>query len=141
MPKAAPAPTPATNANPFDKRVQQFIMLRDKMKELDAAHEEKMKPYKALKAQLEQLMLAELNRVGADNVKVGAGTVYRTVRESATIEDGASFMRHVIGSQEFELLDRKANAKACIEFAEKNDGNLPPGIKLSRAYTVGVRRA
>ena len=38
----APAPTPVG----IDQRIQQYVMLRDKIKEFDDAHKEKMKPFR-----------------------------------------------------------------------------------------------
>jgi len=44
----------------------------------------------------------------------------------------------VIANKQFDLLDRRANATACRELAEK--GTLPPGVKLNTIRTIGVRK-
>jgi hypothetical protein len=73
-------------------------------------------------------------------VTTKAGTAYVSVKTSASLEDPDIFMRHVIGTESWELLDRRANATAVKAFAEENHGALPPGVKMASIVTVGVRR-
>lgn len=121
-------------------RIEQYIRLRDKIKQLDDEHKDKMKPFKETLDKLNAVMLDHLNQIGADSVKSQSGTVYRTTRRTASLEDADAFMRHVIGSEAWELLDRKANVTACEDFAKEN-GVLPPGVKVSTTIQVGVRRS
>lgn len=125
----------------FDKLVKSFVTLRDHVKTIEDKHKAELAPMKELRERLEAAMLDKLNATGQDSAKTAFGTVYRTMRESASLEDATSFMRHVIGSEAWDLLDRKANTPACKKFAEENGGNLPPGVKFTQVYTVGVRRA
>lgn len=131
------APAPQIN---IEHRIEQYIQLRDIIKKLDDEHKAKMKPYRETLETLNGVMLDHLNTIGGDSVKASSGTVYRTTKKSASIEDGDAFMRHVIGSEAWELLDRKANASAVEAFVEEN-GVLPPGVKWSSTQVVGVRRA
>jgi len=45
----------------------------------------------------------------------------------------------VIGSEAWDLLDRKANVTAVSDFIEENNAP-PPGVNFSTTYVVGVRR-
>lgn len=131
--------TQPAQAMTIDVRILQYIKLRDIIRQKDDAYKESMKPYRETLEKLNGVMLDHLNTIGGDSVRTTEGTVYRTTKKSASIEDGDAFMRHVIGSEAWELLDRKANAKAVEEFVNEN-GVLPPGIKWSSTQVVGVRR-
>ena len=131
----AAAPTPI----PISTRIEQYVKLRDLIKEQDDAHKKKMEPYRTALEQLNGVMLNHLNAIGGDSVKSEAGTVYRTIKRSASLEDADAFMRHVIGGEHWELLERKANVTAVQAFVDEN-GVLPPGVKWTSTQVVGVRR-
>jgi hypothetical protein len=124
----------------FDKRVGQYVALREKIREMDEEHKERTaKPRELLKT-LNNLFLKHLNDIKADNVSVkGVGTVYRTVRASTPLEDPQAFLDFVIETQDWDLLDRKANVTAVQDYMQKT-GELPPGVKLNRDMVAGVRR-
>lgn len=123
----------------IETRIEQYVKLRDKIKELDDAHKDSMKPYRETLEKLNAVLLNHLNTVGVDSAKSASGTVYKTNKESVSLEDPAAFMRHVIGTENWDLLERKANLTACKEFAEENV-TMPPGVKFSSMAVVGVRR-
>ncbi len=132
--------TPVALPENVDQLVDQFIRLRDKLKEVDDAHKEKTRAARQHKELLEAKLLERLNDLGGDSVKTAHGTVYRTTRRSATIADGDTFRQYVITNAEFDLVDWKANANAVDDYI-KNNTAPPPGINFSTAFTVGVRRA
>lgn len=123
----------------IETRIDQYVKLRDLIKQKDDEHKEQMAPYRDLLDKLNSTLLDYLNKAGADSAATKVGTVYRTVKESASLEDADSFMRHVIGTESWELLERKANLAAVREFVTEN-GALPPGVKMSSIQVVGVRR-
>ncbi len=124
----------------ISRRVDQYVRLRDEIKRLDDEHKEKMKPYREALEKLNNLLLAHLNNIGGDSVKSSAGTVYRTERKTASLTDADAFMRFVIGNEAWDLLDRKANVTAVVDFIEENNAP-PPGVNLNQVYVVGVRRS
>lgn len=121
-------------------RVDQYVRLRDKIKELDEAHKTKMAPYREALDNLNSLLLNHLNQVGGDSVKTGSGTVYRTAKKSASLADKTAFWAFVVATCDWDLIDYKANPTAVAEYAEKN-GALPPGVNLNIRQEVGVRRS
>lgn len=98
-----------------------------------------MAPYRETLEKLGALLLEHLDTIGGESVKSAAGTVYKTVRKSASIQDGDAFMKYVINSEAWDLLDRKANVTAVEDFAKEN-GVLPPGVRFTQTNVVGVRR-
>jgi hypothetical protein len=124
----------------IDDLVNQYVRLRDKLKEADDAHKAKTKSARAYLDLLNTKLLERLNDVGGESVKTPHGTVYRTTRRSATIADGDVFRQYVIANEQFDLVDWHANATAVGDFITEN-GAQPPGINFSQAFTVGVRRS
>ena len=123
----------------LDKRIGQYVKLRDKIKTIEEKHKAELAPYKDALTKLGDLMLQHLNSINTDSTKSTSGTVYRTMRKSASIADGDQFRRYVIGSEAFELIDWRANAPAVASFIEEN-GVAPPGVNYTTTFTVGVRR-
>lgn len=124
----------------IEERVAQYVALRDKIKEMNDAHSKVMAPYNETLELLNSVLLKHLLDIGIDNAKTAAGTVYRTEKKSASIADKETFWNYVIKTQDFDLIDYKANAPAVAEFIEKNK-TLPPGVNFTTTHVVGVRRA
>lgn len=123
-----------------DKRVEQYIRVRDAIQEANKKHEEQIKPLVEIQNLLTGWMQNFMEQAGADNIKTAHGTCYSTTRYTASLADPEAFMNHVISSKSFDLLDRKANVTAVKEYVQEH-GSLPPGVNLSSIKTVGVRRA
>src|SRR5215210_2277437 len=125
--------------NTFEKRIGQYVKLRDMIKEKEEAHKEELKPYREALDTLNNMLLGMLKETGQDSAKTVFGTAYRKVKRSATIADGDAFRRHVIGSEDWSLIDWRANVKAVEEFVKENH-EAPPGVNYSTMFDVGVRR-
>ena len=123
----------------ISKRVDQYVQMRDKIKVLDDEHKERMKPFKQTLEKLNGLLLDHLNTIGGDSVKTEAGTVYRSEKKSASLEDPDAFMTHVVENELWDLMDRKANVTAVADYIEEHHAP-PPGVNFSTTYVVGVRR-
>jgi len=124
----------------FDTRVSQFVKLRALIKADDDAHKEKMKEKRETLDQLNNLLLSHLDQVKADSVKTKSGTVYRTVKRSASTADFKAFWDFVMKHELFDLVDRKPNVTAVSDYLETNK-SLPPGVNLNSTYVVGVRKS
>jgi hypothetical protein len=124
----------------FERYIEAYIKLRDRLADATKAFEETQKPDKELMNMLTSWLTNRLETVGADSVKTKAGTAYTTTRYTASLADPKAFMDFVISNNKLDLLDRKANSAAVRDFVEET-GSLPPGANLSAIRTVGVRRA
>src|SRR5258708_686091 len=110
-----------------DKRVEQFIDLRDKIKEVQDKHEAELKPLLEVKEMLAGWLQTFMEKSGCDKVGTPHGTAHFTTRVTASVADPALFMNYVIDTQMFDLLDRRANATAVKEYVETHKA-LPPGV-------------
>lgn len=124
----------------IDQLVDQYVRLRDKIKEADDAHKAKLKDAREYLEKLNGQLLARLNEVGGESVKTSHGTVYRTTKRTASIADGDVFRQYVIEHEAFDLVDWRANANA-VDDHIKTELAPPPGVNFTTTYTVGVRRS
>lgn len=122
-----------------DKWVEQFIQVRDHLKDMEKLYNEATKPFREVKDLLEGKMRAFLVETGQENAATKFGTVHLSTRYTASLADSDAFMEFVKSHDLFDLMDRRANSTAVREYAEEH-GTLPPGVNLSANETVGVRR-
>lgn len=128
-----------TTPTDVNVRIAQYVGLRDKIKALDDAHKEKMKPFREMLETLGGVLLDHLKNIAADSVATPSGTVYKTVKNSASIADGTAFWHYVSTNEEWDLIDKKANVSAVMDYIEAHN-SPPPGVNFSSMVTVGVRR-
>jgi hypothetical protein len=124
----------------FNHRVEQYVKLRDKIKEVKARHEEELKPYNEAKEALEVYVLQWLQALNLEHAATAAGTAYLSTRVSATVKDMSAFWDFVRTNQLFDLVDKRANAPAVTEYIQKN-GAPPPGVNYTTMLSLGVRRS
>lgn len=134
--------TPPPMAPPIDveKRVAQFVRLRDKIKLLTEKHDAELAPYKEAKAQLEAELLNHLNSNNMKSARTDAGTVSVSEKTSCRVDDTDAFRSFVVNNGEWDLCDMKANAPAVEKYMEEQQAP-PPGVVVNKFRTVGVRRA
>ena len=123
-----------------DDIVAAYVRLRDQKAELKAQQAEAMKPYDETLAKLEAEALQILSDTGVESMKTSAGTVYKSVATSATVQDKSAFMDYIREHLAFDLLDVRANKTAVQDFVTENQ-DTPPGVVIRREMKVGFRRA
>jgi len=123
----------------FEQLIGAYVTIRDWIAEQNRLHEERIAKRKAQLDQLNTMLLQSLNATGQDSARTNAGTAYKKVWTSATIRDKEAFRRHVIGTEDWDLIDWRANKTAVVKAIEENQ-EPPPGVDFSRGYDVGVRR-
>jgi len=135
-------PTQPTTPPPVDveKRVGQFVMLRDMKAALKEKHDSEMKPINDTMEMIKDELKVALNSVNADNMKTGSGTVSLNTKYSASAADIDMFWAWVVTQAAFDMLDKKPNVTAIREYVEQH-GVAPPGVNFSSFQDIGVRRA
>jgi hypothetical protein len=124
----------------INKRIEQYIKLRDKIAEIKKRQKDELKPYNETLEKLNAVLLAHLNTVNGNSVSSDAGVAYRSEKKSASLADADAFMQFVITNNAFDLLDRKANVTAVEDFIAANN-TPPPGVNYSSTFVAGVRRS
>ena len=131
-----PPPEPVTPA----KLIEEYVALRDAKKHADETYAEFVKVnYSTRMDELETILLDTLNKLGVDSLAGPSGTVYKKLSTSVTIADAREFRRHIIGTEEWDLLDWRANKTAINDRIDAGEA-LPPGVNRTTFFSVGIRR-
>lgn len=133
------APTATHPVVDVEKRVEQYIKLRDLKAELKDKHTEEMKPVVETMQMIEEELKGALLASNAQNMSTGAGTVSLSIKASASAADIDAFWTWVITQGAFDMIDKKPNVTAITEYV-KQHGVAPPGVNYSTFQGIGVRR-
>jgi hypothetical protein len=123
----------------INKRIEQYIKLRDKIAEIKKRQKDELKPYNETLEKLNAVLLAHLNTVNGNSVSSDAGVAYRSEKKAASLADAEAFRQFVIENQLWDLIDWKANVTA-VEDHIKDNALPPPGVNYSSTFVAGVRR-
>jgi len=122
----------------IDEAVASYVRLRDKKKALQDEHKEQLKPYNTAMEKLENWMLAKLNQDNAQSVRTDSGTVFKSMRTSASVQDWEATLGFIRENELYHLLERRVSKTAVEEMAEQ--GQDVPGVQITREITVNIRR-
>lgn len=123
----------------FDKRVAQFIQVRDAIKAIEEELKKRIAPLQEVKDMLEGWLIKHLETIGVESARTKHGTCTASVKYSAPLADPDMFMSWVIDNKQFEMIDRRANVTAVKAYIEENQ-TAPPGVNWSSYKSVGVQR-
>ena len=119
--------------------VEMYIKLRDAKRAKDEEHKKSCEKITAGMEKLEGLLLAHLQETGAQSLAAaGIGTVYRSTRKSASVQDREAFLDWA-ADDHWDALDAKVNMSFVNECLEKGTA-IPDFIKVSVMHTIGVQR-
>ena len=123
----------------IDELVALYLTCRDWVSAENKKHDERLAPKKVAMLQIEGRLQKFLDDTGQIRGAAKTGTFYSSTRYSATIKDKTEFRRHVIGTEDWDLLDLKCNVLAARDFELKNGAPLP-GVAITAIAKIGVRR-
>lgn len=124
----------------LDDLIAKYLKIRDAKAELESAHKENLKRYNNALTKIEQVLLKEFNETGQDSAKTKSGTAYRSVRTSAKVADRDSFLAFVKDTDGWDFLESRVSKSAVEAFIDEHD-ELPPGVDVTRAVTINIRRS
>ena len=120
--------------------VEHYVKLRDHKALLDAQHKANVAEIDAQMKNAEAFLLGHLNETGLDRMGTSAGTVYVTVKTMPSIKDRSALTDYIKATGQIELLQMRVSSTAVEEFLEHNNNQLPPGVDITTAREVSVRR-
>lgn len=124
----------------IEKRVSQFRQVRDQLKAMDDAHDEKRKPFVEIQNLLIGAISDHMKQQNVTSMKTDAGTATIQTRYTASLSDPDAFMGYVIAHSAFELMDRRAHVTAVKDYVQKHAGDKPPGVNLSAVEVLSVTK-
>ena len=120
--------------------VEHYIALRDHKSRLDAEHKARIAEIDAQMGNAEAFLLNHLNENGIDRIGAGAGTVFVQVKTMPSLKDKGAFIEFIKQTGQVELLQARVSSTAVKEFMEHNNNQLPPGVEVTTAREISVRR-
>ena len=124
-----------------DEVVAAYVKLRDKRSELKKLWEEQDAGLKNNQEKLEQWLLKNLEKLGADSIKTGAGTAYKQLKLRASPADFDLAFRWAAEHGTPDLFQKRVSDTFVKQYMEDNGGELPAGINIFSEMVVGVRRS
>lgn len=123
-----------------DDAIAAYIKLRDKKAEMAERHKEEMGPISEGMTKLENWLHRQMLNTGVDSFKAdGVGTAFLQTMSSVTVKDWTAALNSIREEEEWSLLEARVSKSAVKDYLE-NKGHLPPGVELSEAMVVRVRR-
>jgi len=135
----AATPTRETRMSVGDM-TQKYLQLRRRKRELEDQHKKTLQPFNNLLAQLANLILAELNAAGVDNMKSDEGTVYKSTETSVVVKDWTATLGFIVERQCWDLLEARVGKVAARTMMEET-GEPIPGVSMTQEIVLRVRQS
>lgn len=121
----------------FALRARQYRQLKAKIDEIKENHKKELEPLNDAMEDLKTFLLNSLNKLRSENIQTAEGTIHKTTRKTASLNDQSAFLAFVIENRAWEMLDLKCNSTAAEGFIEEN-GEPPPGVKFNVHVSASV---
>lgn len=122
----------------MEKLARIWRKMQDKRDELRHEAEAADLVIKDQQAVISAALLSAMNGLNADNLGTKAGIIKRKVAMKPSAADWSAVYRWIQDTGRFDLLHKRLSSAVVEEFAEANDGDLPPGINVWRGYEISV---
>lgn len=118
-----------------------YLKLREQKTEMADRHKDEMAPVNEKMTKLETFMLDLLNKANVDSMAFkGVGTMFKKDTTSVTAEEWDATLQWIRDNNAWEFLERRVSKTVVMEYAEQN-GEYPPGLKVTNATVVQVRKS
>lgn len=117
-----------------DKLIEHYVHLRDRKAEIEARHKDELAPLKEDMSKIEGALQKLMNDQGVKQLKGEHGTAFQQEQTSAKVVDWDKTLSFVQENERWDLLERRVNKTAALE-------EDVPGVEVSRAFKVNVRRS
>lgn len=109
------------------ERIKQVRAIEAKMDAMEEEFNVKVKPLKDFTIKARAEILKYILDTGQKSANTEYGGVHWKEKVTYRVEDKEEYRRHVIGTEQWELLSWAAASVACEEFT-KEHGEPPPGL-------------
>lgn len=123
-----------------DKAVEKFVEIRDRIAALKKEQALALAPFNVALSVLEAWLLDDLNTSKVESMRATTGTVFKTIRTSATVESWSDTLEYIKANDAWELLEARVS-KTAVEALMADTKKAVPGVKTSRETVLNVRRA
>jgi len=124
----------------LDKVAATYVKIRDARSALKKEYEAAVLKLKDQLETIDGFLLATLQELGVESARTAHGTIYRSIDVKPSCGDWDAFGTWIIENEAVDALERRVKKSFITEYMETHDDELPPGISVTREFTVTVRR-
>ena len=118
--------------------IGKVIELRDRVDAKTRAYKDSIKQDETDIDLLENLLLAEINKLDGQSIKTANGTAFRATLTSFRVADREVWVNWVIANNQGDMLTLHVAKEAVKEYTDQN--GLPPGLNMTTIHRCNVRR-
>lgn len=120
--------------------IEETVVKFMKLRELKATREAEIKKIEEVMDKVRSALLDHFNTTGVELIRTDAGTVYKSVRTTATVADWDVFLDTVKQHGLWHLLEHRCSSKEAENYVSVH-AEPPPGINLNRVSVINIRRS
>lgn len=125
----------------INELVNTYLTIRHEREMLAQQFEAKDTELKNDLAAIEQVLLAECNKIDANSINTPVGSVIRGVKDTYMCTDWDNFKQFVVQNQLIDVLQQRIHQGNLKEYLSQHESDgLPPGLNVSREHTITVRK-
>lgn len=124
----------------LEELIDKYIKLRDLVSDMEAEHKAKIARAKSAMEKIETQLLNTLNETGQESARTKAGTAFKSISTSARVVDRDAYISFVREGGYWSMLESRISKKSAEEWLNTT-GSPPPGVDITRRYTVNIRRS
>lgn len=122
----------------YDKIIDSYIRLRDRIAARKDAFEKEVAPMKAKLEEVESFLLGELNRQNLQSFSTPFGTAFKSQWTKANVTDWEALHRYIMDNDRMDLLERRVSKTNVLDTIAQ--GDTIPGVTIESGYTCNIRR-
>lgn len=129
-----------TTEIPLDRLVRVYRKIKDRISELDAAHEAALAE---IKPHLDEVRIAlkdRLQAMGVTSAKTDEGTVLLSSKVRYYAQDWDAMKNFIMEHGLLDLLEKRLAQTALKQYLEENPEMVPPGLNTVSEIDVSVRK-
>ena len=120
-------------------RIKKVLELRAIVDSAKRGFDDLVKPYLEEIEYNENMLGAEINRLGGQSIKTVYGTAYRTTVTSFRVADRQVWLDWVFANKARDMLTTHVAKDAIKDYQERTGAALPPGLNMTQIHRTGVR--
>lgn len=125
----------------YSKYARVLRKIREARSELRKQYEEQDAELQRQQEIVENALLAAMQEAHVESVRTDSGTIYISTETHVSVEDWRAFTEWAMERKATEFFTRRIKKDAVEAYLETSGGELPPGVSLSRAHVVRVRKS
>lgn len=122
-----------------DVLVEKYIMLRDKVKDLNKQHKENIAKYTDVMTAIEAQLGKVLNDAGVESMRAKTGTFFKAKKDFVSVSDWDAVLAYSQEHGDYEMFNKAVKKDYCKNYMEENEGAQLPGTEYGVKFEIQVR--